>query len=122
MILNCNISTVLLWHYGPDLQNQSKKHVGCDLHFAQGINKRVALVTVLIGADTGDDIVDLEHDRLPIEIPSIANRENNPWNGKSPNEQINADMPTWMNRTPFEVEEAEVDHNRVVQESEKDLS
>ena len=52
-------------------------------------------------------IPEFKVDRLPVPEPPLSNRENYRWYSKSPDEEINSNIPPWVYRPAASLEKSE---------------
>lgn len=97
------------------LQDQCQENIGCNLHLSQGVDEWIALVAPEVPVVAGYKTIEVEQDRLPIPEPSIANRKDNCWNSKTPNEEINSNMPAWVNGATVATDKGNEQDDRVIQ-------
>lgn len=103
------------------LQDQCQEDIGRNLHFPQGINERIALLTPEIIVIAWDETIEFEQDRLPVPEPSIADRKDNSRDSETPDEEINCNMPPWVNGAPLATDQGEKNDNRIIEQREEYL-
>ena len=69
-----------------------------------------------------DKSIEFQLYRLPIPEPSITDREDNCRDGETPDEEINTDMPAWVDGATIPTYESEVEDKRVVEQRKENLN
>lgn len=103
------------------LRDECQKHIRCDLHSAQCVNQRVASLTPEIVRVAWHDAIEVKENRLPVPEPAITNGEEERRYTKTPNDEINPNIPSRMDLAAVAVEESDQDDEGVVEEGEEDL-
>ena len=67
------------------------------------------------------EALDVNEDGLPIPEPAITDGEDDRRYSKAPDEEIDSDIPSRMDRAAVALEESEEDDERIVEEGEEDL-
>jgi len=62
------------------------------------------------------DAIEINQNGLPVPKPAIAYREDNGGESKSPDKEVNTNVPAWVNGAAMAVNEAQEDDDGVVDE------
>ena len=101
------------------LQDKRQKHVCRNLCSSQCVYEGIAIFTpVVVLVARHNAIPEFNQDRLPVPEPPVPNREDYRWYGKSPDEEINSNIPPRMDRPALSLEKSEEEVQGVIEEGE----